>query len=95
MPDKDVYVQKLHAKIDEWNADLDLLIARLDGLEAQQRGALQKQIEDLQAQCRVLGQKAAALQDSGDSAWEDLKRGMEQARETLETSVKTAKSRFP
>lgn len=95
MPDKDVYVQKLHAKIDEWNADIDRLSARLDGLEAQQRGALQKQIEDLKARCRALGQKAADLQNRGDSAWEDLKQGMEQAREALETSVQTAKSRFP
>jgi len=30
MADKDAYVQKLHAKLDEWNAEIDKLKAKAD-----------------------------------------------------------------
>ncbi len=30
MTDKDAYVQKLHAKLDEWNAEIDKLKAKAD-----------------------------------------------------------------
>ena len=37
MTDKDAYVQKLHAKLDEWNAEIDKLKAKADKAEADSR----------------------------------------------------------
>jgi hypothetical protein len=34
MKNKEAYVQKMHAKIDEWNADIDRLKAKADQVEA-------------------------------------------------------------
>ena len=34
MINKEAYIQKLHAKIDEWNADIDTLKAKADQVEA-------------------------------------------------------------
>lgn len=95
MTDREAYVQKLHAKIDEWNADIDRLAAKIDQVEADQRMAYQRQIDALREKRQAVVKEADRLRDSGASAWEDLKEGIERARESLETAVKTAKSRFP
>ena len=47
MTDKDAYVQKLHAKLDEWNAEIDKLKAKADKAEADSRAEYHKQIEAL------------------------------------------------
>jgi hypothetical protein len=48
MPDKDPYVQKLHAELDGWNAEIAKLKARVGQEEAESRMEYQKQLEDLQ-----------------------------------------------
>jgi peptidoglycan hydrolase CwlO-like protein len=57
MADKDAYVQKLHAKLDEWNAEIDKLKAKADKAEADSRVEYQKQIENLK-QKREKAQKS-------------------------------------
>ena len=45
---KDQYVQKLHAKLDEWSAEIDKLQAKADKTSAESRIEYQKQIKNLQ-----------------------------------------------
>ena len=47
MKDKDVYVQKLHERIDKWNAELDNLNAEADKTAAESRVEFQKQMENI------------------------------------------------
>lgn len=94
MSKKDAYVQKLHAKIDEWNADIDKLKIKADQVEAESRIEYQKQVEKLKQKRREIESKAAELKRSGEDAWEDLKSGADLAWEAMNEAVKSARSRL-
>ena len=94
MPDKDAYVQKLHAKLDEWNAEIDKLKAKADKVEAETRLEYQKEIEILQERRKETEEKLAKLRQAGEGAWEDLKSGVQSALNSMEAALKSARSRF-
>lgn len=91
---RDAYVQKLKAKMDEWNAEIDKIEAKADQAEAESKIEYEKQLEDMRAKRRNLEDKMAELQQAGDGAWEDLKTGIENARNSLDSALKSAASRF-
>lgn len=94
MTDKDVYVQKLHAKLDEWNAEIDKLKAKADMAEAEKRVEYQKQIENLQKRRKEAEKKVAEVREAGEGAWEDLKSGVQNAWDSMTEEIKLAQSRF-
>jgi uncharacterized coiled-coil DUF342 family protein len=94
MPDKDAYVQKLHAKLDEWNAEIDKLKAKADKAEAESRLEYQKQIENLQERRKEAKEKLTEMRQAGEGAWEDLKSGVQSAWDSMEEALKSARSRF-
>jgi hypothetical protein len=94
MHKKDVYIQKLHAKIDEWNADIDKLAAKANQLEADSKIELQKQIENVKRKRNEIKRKIAESSNAGEDAWKDLKAGIDLAYEAMNEAVKSAASRF-
>ncbi len=91
---KDAYVQKLKAKIDEWNADLDKLSAKADQADGETKIKYQQQIEDLKSKRKELQDKVTNLKDASESAWEDIKEGVEKSWETWKESFSKAKTEF-
>jgi uncharacterized coiled-coil DUF342 family protein len=94
MADKDAYVQKLHAKIDEWNAEIDKLKAKADQAEADARTNYSKEVENLKSKRREAEKKLDEVRHAGEGAWEDLKAGAQSAVDAMEAALKSAKSRF-
>ena len=94
MTRKDEYVQKLHAKLDEWSAEIDKLKAKADKAEAESRIEYQNQIKNLQQRRREADKKLDELRSAGEGAWEDLKAGAELAWGAMEEAVKSARSKF-
>ncbi len=94
MTRKDEYVQKLHAKLDEWSAEIDKLKAKADKAGAESRIEYQNQIKNLQQKRREAEKKADELRSAGEGAWEDLKAGAELAWDAMEEAVKSARSKF-
>jgi hypothetical protein len=94
MVEKDAYVQKLHAKIDEWNAEIDKLKAKGDLVKAEKRAEYEKELEALRAKRIELKEKASQLGGAGENAWKDLKAGVDGALKSLESALNAAKSRF-
>ena len=92
--ERDAYVQKLKAKLDEWNAEIDMLAAKADQAEADAKIEYYRRLEDLRAKRSELEGKIAELQQAGEGAWEDLKEGLENSWEILKTSFSRAKSEF-
>jgi len=91
---KDKYVEKLHTKLDEWNAEIDKLKVKADKAEADSRIEYQKQIKNLQQKRQEAEKKLADLRSAGKDAWEDLKSGVQQAWDSMEEAVKSARSKF-
>ena len=94
MSKKDAYIQKLHAKIDEWNADIDKLTAKASQVEAESKIEYQKQIGTLKNKRDEVEKKVSEISRSGEDAWQDLKAGIDLAWEAMSEAIKSATSRF-
>ena len=91
---RDVFVKKMKAKLDEWNAEIDKLEAQSRQSEADFQEDLQKRIEGLKEQRQAAREKLDKLQSAGGSAWQDLKAGVEEAASALGQALDSARTRF-
>jgi uncharacterized coiled-coil DUF342 family protein len=91
---KEAYVKKLQSKLDEWSAEIDKLKARADSADADVQLKYYKKIEELRTMQDVTNKKLDELKEASDDAWEDLKAGVESARDSLSSSIKSAASHF-
>lgn len=94
MSKRDTYVQQLHAKLDEWNANIDKLTVKANQVEADSRREYQEQIDTLKRKRREIENKLTDLKRSGEDAWSDFKTGIDIALESMNEAVKSAMSRF-
>lgn len=94
MTDKDLFIEKMHAKIDEWNAQIDRLTAKSRVAKAEVKEDYQARISKLQHQRDEFRQKIEKAGSVSSSAWQDLKSGLKLAMEAMETSLKSARDRF-
>ena len=88
------YLNKVKAKLDEWNAEIGVLEARLDQVKADARIQYQKQLEDARKRRDELKQKLDQVSSSGEEAWGELKSGLDLAWDALSDAVKSAKSKI-
>lgn len=91
---RDAYVEKMKAKLDEWNAEIAKLEAKAKQKEADARMDIEKQIEELKEKRSKANEKLEQMSSAGESAWNDLKAGVEQAADALGDALKAARSRF-
>jgi predicted nuclease with TOPRIM domain len=91
---RDAFVKKMKAKLDEWNAEIDKLEARSRQKEADLQGDYQQRIADLKTRRHEARQRLEKLQNAGESAWEDLKSGVELAAGAVADSLRSARDRF-
>ncbi|PTQ91512.1 hypothetical protein C8R30_13118 [Nitrosomonas nitrosa] len=94
MSNKDAYVKKLEAQLDEWNAEIDLLKAKADKASADAQIEYAKEIDELRSMRDAASSKLSEIKNAADDAWEDLKEGTESAWNSLSQAVKSATSKF-
>lgn len=94
MSTKDEYVRRMHTKLEQWNAEIDTLAARVDQLETDARAGYRKQIETLRGKRDDARRQLDTLQQSGESAWQDMKAGVEIAWDAIGEALNSARSRF-
>ena len=94
MNSRDEYIRKMQAKLEEWNAEVDTLAAKAGKVSEDVRNEYNEQIESLKAKQAAARQKIEELQHSGESAWGDLKSGIELAWTAMGEAIDSARSRF-
>lgn len=94
MSSRDEYVRKMQAKLAELNADIDKLAAKAGEVSADLKGEYNEQLVALKAKQAAARQKIEEVQKSGESAWKDLKVGIDLAWNAIGESIDSAKSRF-
>jgi len=90
MSTRDAYLEKLKAKLDEWNAEIDRLEAKSRGAEASVRAEYERKLGELRdlrddARCR-----ADKLESAGEDAWEEMKGGFEEFWNRTKSAFETA-----
>jgi uncharacterized coiled-coil DUF342 family protein len=91
---RDAYVEKLKAKLDDWNAKIDKLEARAQQASVDSKAELQKQIANVKARRDEVVAKIDSLRQAGDGAWKDLKGGVKSSWRALDKAFRSAASNF-
>ncbi len=91
---KDAYVQKIQARLNAWDSEIEGLRAKAIEANADARIAIEEQIVAVEQQQREAQQKLDELRQSNEDAWGDLKAGAESAWMSLEKAVESAAKRF-
>ena len=94
MSSRDEYVRRMQAKLEEWNAEIDTLTAKAGKATSDIRNEYNEQIGALKVKQANARQKIEELQQSGESAWEDMKSGIELAWTAMGEAIDSARSRF-
>ncbi len=94
MEKRDVYLESLKERLDEWNDRIDTLevLGRLASQEVQ-RG-VQEQLAHLRGKRDELQAKLKHIQTASEDAWEVVKEGVEKAQHELKIAFDEAKSRL-
>ncbi|MHB1214112.1 MAG: sll1863 family stress response protein [Thiobacillus sp.] len=94
MSTKEEFVRKMHAKLDQWNAEIDVLSAKADAAEAGARAEYHKQLETLRSKRDHARGKLDEVESASEAAWHDLKAGAELAWESVSEAIRSATARF-
>jgi len=92
--EREAYVQKMKAKLDEWNADIDKLEAQTSKVQADAKLRYQKQLSELKSNRDAAAKKLRELQDASVDAWEAMRRGTEAAWADMAKAFREAAERF-
>ncbi|MFT6102974.1 MAG: hypothetical protein ACJAZJ_001381 [Candidatus Endobugula sp.] len=91
---KEIYQKKLQAQLHEWSAEIDKLKSTADKAEADVQLKYYNEIEELRSMQKAASIRLAELNDASDDAWEDLKLGMDSARNLFDSALNSATTRF-
>lgn len=94
MEKRQEYVENMKAKIDEWNADINKLEAKIKQSSIEAQKDYQEQLANLKAKRDEASARLDELQSASDDAWEDIKEAAENAWTSVESGLKSAFSRF-
>ncbi|HVB38015.1 MAG TPA: hypothetical protein VND92_05725 [Vicinamibacterales bacterium] len=84
---RDAYVEKIKARLDEWNGEIDRLQARADAAKADLQVTYTQQIDMLRRRQRDAEAKLKQLREAADDAWAELKPGLEDAWKTFREAM--------
>ena len=94
MASKEAYRKKLEAQLDEWDAKLDVLSAKARKATADARISYENELAALKVKRAAARDSLAELGKRGETAWEDMKDGMEKAWDELGKATEKVAARF-
>jgi hypothetical protein len=94
MENRKDYIDRMAARLREWDADLQNLEAKAELAKADVKASYNQQIKELHLKKEEVQQKLKKIQDAGEDAWEELKEGAEKSWNIFEDSVKKAWGKF-
>ena len=87
------YRVKAEAKIEEYQAKLDVARAKLKGAKADAQVDLERQVREIDKKLAIAKKRTRELADAADDAWSDVTRGLDDAFEGMTGAVKRFFSR--
>jgi predicted nucleic acid-binding Zn-ribbon protein len=79
MSERDAYIKKLEAQLEQWDADIDKLQAKAKKAGTDAQLGFKKQLSELRAKRKEAMEKMDEMRQASEGAWHDMKSGMEQA----------------
>ena len=94
MTERDEYLQKFKAKLDEWNADIDKLETKAQEAQANAQAQYHKQIEALREMRDDAQKRYNEMQNAAVGAWDAMVQGTEKAWQAWFDAFEDARSKF-
>ncbi|AGA32844.1 putative conserved coiled coil protein [Thioalkalivibrio nitratireducens DSM 14787] len=94
MSDRDAYLEKMKARIDEWNAEVARLEAKAREAEADMRLKYDAQLKEMREQRDALEERLRDMQRAGEESWRRVRDGMEAAWDEMTRAFREAADRF-
>jgi hypothetical protein len=94
MENRKDYIDRMAARLKEWDTELQKLEAKAEVAKADVKASYNQQIKELRLKKEEAQQKLRKIQDAGEDAWEELKEGAEKSWNLFEDSVKKAWGKF-
>lgn len=91
MSKRDEIVAGLQAKLEEWNAEIDELEAKVRRQKARGKVEYYARLADFKAKRDEAAAKLLEVQNASEDAWESLKSGAERIWDDLKQTVQEAK----
>ena len=90
---REEYHERIDRRIREWGEEIEKLSRKADGMGAEARKKLLKQVEELKALQGTAKEKLSGMRKAGEDAWGDLHAGAESAIEELRKAFEAAASK--
>ncbi|MGF1465472.1 MAG: coiled coil domain-containing protein [Sandaracinaceae bacterium] len=90
MDDKEKYVQKLHAQLDELSASVDKMRAKMKEAQADAEAEMKKHVEAADARLKEGRQHLKELREAQTAKWEETKKRAEASWGALTAGVHDA-----
>lgn len=94
MQDKELYEQKMQARLDESKAQVDKLKAKASGASADAQLDINRQIRVLERNIEEGKAKLSEIAAAGEDAWESIRDGVESAWDALKSGVTDAAAKL-
>lgn len=91
---KDAYEQKMEAQMKEWDAQINLLEAKVENAGADIKVKRAQAIHELRVKQRVASEKMRQLGNASGKAWDQAKETADKVWADLKTGVEAARSAF-
>ena len=88
------YREKAKSELAEIGAEIRKLKAKAGEAKADQQLKFDRYLSELEVRRQELGRRLESLEDAGQEAMRDLKRGPKEARDRLVIAKRAAKARF-
>ena len=94
MTTRDDFVENLKSQLDTWNSEIAKFEATVEAAQADAKAKLQEQLEEMHKQREKAVATLNEMQHAGEEAWEEMRKGTEDAWTALTEAFKRAQSKF-
>ena len=94
MTDRDEYVERMKAQLDQWNRQSAVWEAAAREATAEAKIELEKQIGIMRSRADDLVYRMELLKGASADAWQEIARGADEARKTMQVAFEKARLHF-
>jgi septal ring factor EnvC (AmiA/AmiB activator) len=94
MSKRDVYLEKLKAKLDKWNSDIHVLEKKISNIRGESKEKYENQLKELHKYRDMVKHKISEVQETGEESWKELKSGLDRSWKSLKKGIKEAEKKL-
>ena len=94
MNNRDEYVEKMRAQLSQWNSQMARWEAATKEASAETRIELEKQMGIMKSRADDLVFRMELLKGASADAWQEIARGADEARKTMQDALEKARFHF-